>query len=105
MIRRIKSIKNIVKKILTEEFDARDNDRLLICKVWAEQDPEIRIKNYSFVHFAKKYIKGEFADTESIRRIRQKLQEQHPELRGHSYWKRHYELEPEMREGITRIIT
>lgn len=80
-----------VKKILIDNPETRDSDELLILKVWAEQNPSLRMSLFTFRRFAKSFIKGDFANTESIRRSRQKIQQEFPKLRGESYKPRHKE--------------
>lgn len=89
MINKIRSIKATVYGLLTGSPETQDNDRLLMLKVWAIQNPQLRWSAYSFLDFAGEFIKGTYADPESIRRARQLLQEQHPALRGASYRERH----------------
>ena len=85
------SIKDSVKEILTNEPETRDNDNLLILKVWAKQNPFLRRKEVTFLDFAVGFKGGQYASTESVRRCRQKLQELNPSLRGKNYKKRHDE--------------
>ena len=99
MLTRIRSIKQTVEKILRQYPETRDNDRLLMLKVWAVQNPQLRLSDFTFWSFAKDFINAEYTDPESIRRARQKLQEEIPELRGRSYHQRH-ELGIETRYGI-----
>ena len=103
MIRQIKSIKDTVAKLLRDIPETRDNDRLLMFKVWAEQNPDLRQPATYLYEFADNFIKGKFADPESIRRCRQKAQELHPELRGESYVGRKGKSEPEMRHEMPRV--
>ena len=84
-------INDTVRDVLTAEAETRDNDNLLALKVWAKQQPKLRDKDLSFWDFAKDFKNGSFASTESIRRVRQKLQEIHPHLRGEKYLARHKE--------------
>jgi len=105
MINKVVSIKDAVKVILTNYPETRDNDRILMLKIWAYQNSELRHLDYMFLHFARGFINGEYADPESIRRSRQKIQEQHPELRGEHYKEKKYNLEPEMRDGINKLKT
>lgn len=100
-ITRIIKIKDTVHRILKEQSDTRDNDRLLLLKVWAEQVPELR-GNMSFVDFSKIYLSGKLVDTESVRRSRQKIQEQNPELKGNFHHKRK-QSEEEMRANIRTV--
>lgn len=90
MINKIKSIQNLVRNILTEYPQTRDNDKLLVFKIWGIQNPKIRDNEYLLHDFAREFIFGNtFTDTETIRRTRQKLQENHSNLRGRSYGNRH----------------
>lgn len=101
MIQKLKSIQQTVKRILEIHPATRDNDRLLMIKVWAVQNPKIKSYNtYLLVTWAKDFIKGEYADPESIRRTRQKLQENNANLRGESYYRRK-DLQDDTRKEIT----
>lgn len=93
MLSKMKSVKDVVERLLFEHPETRDNDRLLIVKVWAEQNPNLRSKFFSFRRFAVDFIEGKYADPESIRRTRQKAQEKYPDLRGEKYYERHKEEE------------
>lgn len=85
MITKIKNIQNTVFEVLRTEPETRDNDRLLMFKIWAIQNKELKNNDYSLWHFAKDFIKGRYADPESIRRNRQLLQKRHISLQGPSY--------------------
>lgn len=80
-----------VLKALNEDARTRDNDNLLIALIWyAEisrqgESPD----NYPSIDFLKSFSLGKFTSAESIRRCRQKLQEDFPGLRGKSYATRH----------------
>jgi len=104
MIQKIISIKDTVIKILRNHPETRDNDRLLIVKVWCEQNHQLRNSAYEFMSFGIDFIAGKYADTESIRRSRQKIQEQNPELRGTKYSQRQQE-EVNVRKNIGRLKT
>ena len=99
MLNKINNIKKIVEKILRTCPETRDNDRLLILKVWAVQNPYLRDPQFNFISFSWGFIKDEYADPESIRRTRQKLQEQDESLRGSVYYERHKKGK-EVRYGI-----
>jgi len=85
MITKIRNIKSTVQQVLTAEPQTRDNDRLLMFKIWAIQNPELKIDSYSLWHFAQDFIRGRYADPESIRRNRQILQARHVSLQGPTY--------------------
>ena len=82
MISKISSIQKVVFNLLTSDPRTRDSDRLLILRVWTTQNPSLRNAKHSFQEFALAFKAGEYADTESIRRVRQKIQQDHPELKG-----------------------
>ena len=86
MLGGITNIQETVKRILEDEPRARDNDRLLMVKIWAIQELKLRDPNFPFKSgFALSFIDGQFIDPESIRRARQKIQEKYPHLRGSNY--------------------
>lgn len=73
--------KEIVRKILIKFPKTRDCDKKLIARFWSW---EKRKKNITG-DFLEEFYKGKFANPETIRRTRAKLQENHPELRGKNY--------------------
>lgn len=80
----------VVKSVLVKSPEARDSDELLILKVWAIQNPTLREdKSFTFIDFAKLFKDKKLFSTESIRRSRQKLQEEIEGLRGVNYKSRH----------------
>lgn len=85
MLEKVDNLKNTVKQILTENPDTRDNDFLLMLKVWANQEPKLRMKGYFWLDWAIPFRDGHYTDPESIRRTRQKLQEEFEYLRGINY--------------------
>jgi len=85
-IRPVKNIENLVRAILIEFPDTRDNDNLLILKVWGWQNKLLRKKETSFKSFAFDFIAKTYVSAESIRRYRQKIQVEHQDLRGKK-WK------------------
>lgn len=101
VIKKIKKLEVIVEKLLIHQPQTRDNDKLLILKVWAYQNPQLRDSNYNFTNFAVNYLNGLYADSESITRARRKLQENNPHLRGEKWYERHQEAE-EVRKQIIK---
>jgi len=73
--------KDVVKEILIRFPKTRDCDKKLIARFW---DWEKRKKNITG-DFLKEFYNGKFANPETIRRSRAKLQENEPELRGKNY--------------------
>ncbi len=86
---KIKQAQEIVERVLTSYPQTRDNDQMLILKVWAVQNPALRGKEFSFIDFSRGFLDGDYHKTESITRARRKAQEENPELRGKNYIKRH----------------
>jgi len=91
MITHIKKIKVAVKQILLDHPKTRDNDNLLVLKVWALQKPNLR--DISFLDFAKDFVNLSYASPGAIGRTRRSLQEKHSELRGSLWYKRKKQAE------------
>lgn len=80
---KINKVKETVKQLLLKYPDLRDSDEKLIPAVWfleTDKDDKMTAKEFLSRMWEKEYSKAE-----SIRRARQKLQQDHPELRGSSY--------------------
>tara|TARA_R110000751_G_scaffold15179_3_gene49003 strand:- start:511 stop:804 length:294 start_codon:yes stop_codon:yes gene_type:complete len=73
--------KEVVKKILIKFPETRDCDKKLTARFWSW---EKRKKNITG-DFLTEFYNGKFANAETIRRSRAKLQENEPELRGKNY--------------------
>ena len=73
----------IVKRLLAEQAATRGNDNLLILKVLEEYAAHygVDLEEVSIVTFLHQYAGAEFPAFETIRRSRQKVQHQYPELR------------------------
>jgi hypothetical protein len=84
---KLKKTKDKVKLLLQEYPHLRDSDSRLISSFWYMELGE-SINNIKAVEMLKLYCEGALSCPESIRRCRQKVQEQEPELRGESYYKR-----------------
>ena len=82
----MKDITNIVTSVLKEHKETRDSDFKLICWVCQETNPEIMRLPFSKVLW--NYKEYDLPSFETIRRTRQKLQHDYPELRGEAYEKR-----------------
>ena len=103
MINQIVSIKDNIKLFLTKYESMRDNDNELTAyyyyKIIQTNGKE---QNYTAMNFLGDYSKGMYPSAECITRCRRKIQEQHPELRGKNYTKRH-DLEQDFRTKIKSI--
>lgn len=105
----VKQVSSIVKDILINEPRTRDDDNLLVLKVWAKKNPDLRNPSFSFVKFSEGMLDGTYPSYESISRARRKLQEEFPNLRGLNYKERHKHQEvikdelndPQLKRGGT----
>ena len=103
MIKQIASIKDNIKIFLTKYESMRNNDNELIAYYYYKiMQSNGKDKEYSAMHFLGDYSKGLYPSAESIRRCRQKIQEQNPELRGSNYKNRH-DLQQDFRTQIKSI--
>jgi len=98
-IEEIKKLRPVVEVLLTKYPELRDNDNRLMLNVWSHQNKRMKEEDFSFRDFAVSFIEGKYANPESIRRTRQKLQEENHDLRGNNYEKRQKQAE-ETRKAI-----
>ena len=82
----MKDLQTIVEKVLREHKDARDSDFRTIGWVIKLTRPELMNMTFSQVLWNHKEL--DLPSFETIRRTRQKLQHDKPELRGDVYEKR-----------------
>lgn len=90
------NIKAKVAKILAFDYEARDNDNRLLTLIWRSES-----KHNSLETFFSELSNGKLSNFESIRRVRQKLQEERPYLRGDKYLYRQTRSE-QIRKNITK---
>lgn len=102
MINEIKNIKGKVKQLLVKFPHLRDSDVKLISNIWHSQIGAEKAKSISAFDFLAEFSQGKFINPESIRRIRQKIQEQNEDLRGKSYKDRN-KKGAEMRQQIHKL--
>jgi hypothetical protein len=79
------SIKDRVKTLLIRFPHLRDDDNKLLSYFWFYEVGEFTIESLSAQNLLEKLNRGELTASESIRRVRQKLQEEYTDLRGFSY--------------------
>lgn len=95
------NISELVKTFLTQKPHLRDSDNRLIASIWyIELGLGNRVKTMSGLEVLTMIAEGKLSSSESIRRSRQKLQEELPELRGNVYNRRKTVEEAETREEI-----
>ena len=78
----LKNISQIVKEILIENPHARDNDDILYFKVCERVNPDDSFISFQLFMYKRKDLG--FPPFESVRRTRQKIQAENPDLRGSS---------------------
>lgn len=83
--------KDLIIKLLTKHEHLRDSDMALICNIWWMELKEAGLKDATVLDVLTYISSDNLTNPESIRRARQKVQEQMPELRGKNYKKRHKE--------------
>jgi len=93
--------KAMVKDMLEQCPETRDNNNLMILKIWAKQEPYLRHGYFTFVDFSKLFLDGKFHPTNTILRYSRKWQEEVARLRGKEWNERHGipvdEVQTEMR--------
>ena len=84
----LNKIKELVKKLLSEKPELRANDDLLYLEVlkkvhpyWSNARITTDIENISIGEFFTMRKSAKLPNFESVRRSRQKVQEEHPELK------------------------
>lgn len=82
----MKDLNELVKRILAEHKEARDDDFKVIGYVVKALNPEAM--QLTFGQALWNHSKLDLPSFETIRRTRQKIQHDHPELRGELYLKR-----------------
>lgn len=81
------SLKDVACKVyslLVEDKECRDDDRKLLVEIWRKEAASLDIEG-----FFKELVEGRVSHPESVRRMRQKLQEKHTCLRGDKWDVRH----------------
>ena len=84
----MKTNKNRVRALLVKHPHLRDDDNRLIATYWFFQLGRHKVEAMTATDFMHYYAEGNLTKAESIRRVRQKLQEQEPSLRGENYHSR-----------------
>jgi hypothetical protein len=88
-----------VYSILIELPECRDDDNKLLLAIWAKESESL-----TTIDFFRDLLDGKVSHFESIRRMRQKLQEKHSSLRGEKWDVRH-QMEGAMCDQLTFFDT
>lgn len=91
----LKAIARKVFSLLTDVPETRDNDKLLLVEIWRKES-----KSLSAHGFFDELFQGLISFPDTITRVRRKLQEKYPSLRGEK-WELRHRLEGAMCEQLT----
>lgn len=86
MFQQMKRAKSRVEFLLRNYPPLRDSDSRLIAVYWYNEIAG-DVGKMTGIQVLQKISEGKLSKAESIRRVRQKLQEQNPELRGEMWFK------------------
>lgn len=101
MITVTQNLKEVVHYYLAKYPKLRDSDEHLVAIIWHNQIS--KNKDLSVVQFLKLYADGCLTNSDSITRMRRKLQEHHPELRG-DLWIQRHEKQEEIVQNLNDVI-
>jgi hypothetical protein len=91
----------LVASELTQHPDTRDNDFLLSLNIWVKQMGKISKDEWLFLRkLLTAHNEKKISNFETIRRTRQKLQEENPSLRGRKYHDRQNQAEKFRKEIV-----
>lgn len=103
IVKKMKSIKNDVRELLIRYPEYRDNDnRLIAAFYYVKYGGKETFEQLTAMQFLFDFAEGRFPLPDYITRVRRKLQEQEPSLRGEKWLERH-KLEDETREEINEL--
>ena len=94
--------KETIKKILLEKPHLRDNDNKLIAAYWFRElkNKNVNVEEITALDFLHRYADNKLTNAETIRRMRAKLQEEYPEVRGRAYAIRKGVVQDEWRKKL-----
>ena len=85
---RNKNVINKVKEILCQYPQSQDNDNDLLARIWYSEFMSNGMNQSQAIEICMLLKNGKLSHPQSIRRTRQKIQEEHPNLRGSTYQER-----------------
>ncbi len=100
-MKKMSKIKDQVHKLIAVKPELRDNDLRLIAEYYFYHVGREEIKNLSAIDLLSMMAEGKLPHSESITRVRRKLQEEYPDLRGKTYKARKQE-EEKVRQQIIK---
>lgn len=100
IVKQMRKIKDDVRELLVKYPEYRDDDsRLVSAFYYTKYGGREAFEGISAFQFLKDFAEKRFPLPDNITRVRRKLQEQEPMLRGEMYSKRHA-----LKEGTTKTI-
>jgi hypothetical protein len=94
--------KEIVRELLTIKPHLRDNDNMLICSYWWRElkQKEIDPNKMNGLEFMQMFANNKLTNIKTIERMRRKLQEDYPELRGKIYAARKGKIQDKWKQDL-----
>ena len=94
--------KEALKKLLEKTPHLRDSDPKLICTYWYEElkDKGIDPNKINGLEFMQMFANSKLTNIKTIERMRRKLQEESPELRGKLYTDRKGRLQEQWKKDL-----
>ena len=94
--------KEVVKQLLESKPHLRDSDPKLICTYWFMElkNKKIDVNEMSGFEFMKMLADSQLTNIKTIERMRRKLQEEEPELRGKIYNIRKGKIQDEWKKKL-----
>ena len=94
--------KEIVRELLTIKPHLRDNDKMLIAAYWWKElkRKEIDPNKMNGLEFMQMFANNKLTNLKTIERMRRKLQEDCPELRGKIYAARKGKIQDQWKKDL-----
>lgn len=89
-VTKFETVRHFVLANLQSREHLRNDDSKLIATIWFQQLGKQQVNQMSGFDMLQAFADNKLFNPESIRRMRQKLQEEFPELRGKSYLNRQH---------------
>ena len=103
IVQKMRTIKDDVRELLIKYPEYRDSDSKLISAFYYfKYGGKDVFENITAFQFLKHFSEGRFPLPDNITRVRRKLQEQEPELRG-KVWADRHQLEDDTRKEIHEL--
>jgi hypothetical protein len=97
-IKEMQNCRTLVKQLLERHPHLRDNDEKLCANYWYIE-ANLHFREMSAYDFIQMYAERQITLADSITRMRRKVQEETPELRG-QLWEKRHKKEEEVKEYL-----